>query len=456
MGGAYPAAYRRSASPYSSGPGFQRPPGAPLPSPANQNAPAPPRPANDNFPKSPGKGSLSRSAMGGILKRFIPYLGWGLTAWELYELYKGYDAPQAVFTPPGGLVGWNQCPTCPPFQVHAYTVDFTAGCPVGCLSLQAISPVAYGSTVANNIRRVILWRWDNAAHTRYANTSAYWRNASSPFVWPGWHAPPDIGPFADPAPMPNPRVRPGPRPNGDPKTAPVEKPGMPAQRPLLPPWIDPMHIPPFMPHPLPIPPPYRAIPGIRTNPWRNPREQPRRGPRPAPRPRPRPIERHPMDRPDGQPGPTIEVTPGRPMVERNPNPQQRPARPRPGEKEGKRKVVTMVAFVRRILNTVTESADLITAIWKAIPYKDRMDYHQGKRKPTIQDRAQAIYDMFDKIDWEEALNNVIENQIEDFAFGKAGKAGGKKAGELQRDRIAPDTGRGYGSGPWDSIFSDFN
>lgn len=104
--------------------------------------------------------------------------------------------------------------------------------------------------------------------------------------------------------------------------------------------------------------------------------------------------------------------------------------------------------MRHALNAATEGADLVEAIWEAIPYKDRMRYHEGKKHPTPQAMASAIYDMWDKVDWNEALWNVIENEAEDRLFGAFGNAA--KKGRANAHDYTPNTGRGFQSGPWDT------
>lgn len=92
----------------------------------------------------------------------------------------------------------------------------------------------------------------------------------------------------------------------------------------------------------------------------------------------------------------------------------------------------------RVIGAITETADIISAIYGAIPSKYR------RKGVTIQGKADAIWKHFDEIDWWKAFQNLTENQIEDFVFGRIGRIGkraSRKLGEWS------GKGHGIGTGP---------
>lgn len=82
--------------------------------------------------------------------------------------------------------------------------------------------------------------------------------------------------------------------------------------------------------------------------------------------------------------------------------------------------------VSKFKEGVTELKDMLEAIHKAIDPKvlKKLKAERGKGyKPTPQSLAKDIYDNFNKIDWEKALDNVVENWAEDKVMGTAIRAG---------------------------------
>ena len=157
------------------------------------------------------------------------------------------------------------------------------------------------------------------------------------------------------------------------------------------------------------------------------------------------MDRDPLSPPlQGVPGPTVEIWP-RPTE--RPAPGARPRPPRQREKE--RKVVARMPFwIRKPLEAGTELSDAVDAVWDAIPWKDRIRYHEGKKNPRPDQKARALWDLFDKIEWNEAVKNLIANQVEDFAYGQQGQKS-KDSRNAAKDFL-PNTGRGWQSGPWDT------
>lgn len=117
-------------------------------------------------------------------------------------------------------------------------------------------------------------------------------------------------------------------------------------------------------------------------------------------------------------------------------------RPTKNEKEIKPKGATLG---RLIVGAFTEGLDLLEALYAGLP-KDIRDSSRktngslndrfgepnsfrGKpfRSSTPQEQAQAIYDNLDEIVWEDFRDAFVENQIEDFIYGKLGKTAGKAA-----------------------------
>lgn len=96
----------------------------------------------------------------------------------------------------------------------------------------------------------------------------------------------------------------------------------------------------------------------------------------------------------------------------------------PGVKE-KKTILNRAAHTlfARAVSSVTETADFITAVYEALPKKFRA--HQRMKRhgkdPRLTVKAQLIYDNFDDLNVEDVLTNLIKNEIEDRAIGKANK-----------------------------------
>lgn len=139
------------------------------------------------------------------------------------------------------------------------------------------------------------------------------------------------------------------------------------------------------------------------------------------------------------------------------NPYENPvhvSRPAPqGTKE--RKFIANVraaSFLGRVLNFTTESMDMVTAVWEAIPPRYRASQKYSKKKgkwvqiyqPLPQEKMKELWQHFDKVDVNEAIKNIAVNQLEDAAIGKLGAAAQKHAKPVLEQLGRPV---GFGTGP---------
>lgn len=179
-------------------------------------------------------------------------------------------------------------------------------------------------------------------------------------------------------------------------------PGVVVPIPPLVPQIDPLAIPPLAPAPQPIPIPVPQIPNRPTNdPDAPPGERTERLPRRAPRAR--------RDR-------------GTERVVSGPRGQSRPSRyrrrpPQRGEKEKKMIIaVDQASTFGRALNYFTETLDWINCVHKGLPASRR------SWDRTQQQKVADIYNGWSHIDWANVVYACVENQIEDYIFGRLGRA----------------------------------
>lgn len=120
----------------------------------------------------------------------------------------------------------------------------------------------------------------------------------------------------------------------------------------------------------------------------------------------------------------------------------RPPRGKPpkNEKEVKHKLPTAAVALLKAVSAVTEAVDFVDALYKALPAEFRPKYRNTKHEKKVTtplERMEAVYKNAEKIDIYNAIDNLVENQIEDYAFGKLGQAGGEVSKRL---------GSGYGMG----------
>jgi hypothetical protein len=105
--------------------------------------------------------------------------------------------------------------------------------------------------------------------------------------------------------------------------------------------------------------------------------------------------------------------------------------PRAGTKEHKLMMVA-TGRVKTVLNLVTESKDVVDAVYLALPA-----YRRPRRLVSPQEKAALIYKHFAELDPAIAVKELIKNQAEDALFGKVGKLQGKanRAGSGKYNRL---------------------
>lgn len=268
-------------------------------------------------------------------------------------------------------------------------------------------------------------------------------------------------------------------------------------RPWVAPLIDPFSKPIEQPEPDAGPLPYHLLPYRVANPFRSPHEQPQRGyevptpyrvpapvgekrvatrgeiwlepvgdPGVAPARQPLPVPAvHPAALPypflapsmPGVPGIGITIEPsGRLAIV--PPPALPPLPRPPGRGVVEKKVKAIGAGVTwRIANHVTESRDFVRELWKGLDPKWRNQQNpdlwrikgwkplpRGPRTaiPTMQDMMDQIYRGVreGKMDWNKALDNLVENHYSDKFWGRLGRELGKASKRSRRPV-------GYGAGP---------
>lgn len=126
--------------------------------------------------------------------------------------------------------------------------------------------------------------------------------------------------------------------------------------------------------------------------------------------------------PDAKAEPVPPTRTPRPYPRGGPN----PGRPKKGTKHRKLNVRSAAGAVWVGINAVTELWDFVGAMYGALP--------EDLQKPraTPGEQADAVYAHFDQIDWAEAVENFLNNAIEDAFYGgvvgKGGKAANQAAG----------------------------
>jgi hypothetical protein len=141
-----------------------------------------------------------------------------------------------------------------------------------------------------------------------------------------------------------------------------------------------------------------------------------------------------------------------PPVPRGPSP------PREKEKKVRIRKGGVVQFISRAIGQVTEGFDAMNAAYFAIPEQFRPGYYALHRKDgsvyykkrwnaSAAQRGVAVYQQFDKIEFGQFLENVVKNEIQDRAIGKASQAHQNSAGVKRFGH-----GRSFQFGPWDKGF----
>lgn len=357
----YPAPGYRPGSPARS-PGYQRPDrGRPTP---GARTPLPPW-----VPKRLPPSGLALGAR--VAARFLPWVGLGLLAWDLWSLYQMAGTPQHYgFT--------RVCATGQPVTKGYWQPFGTCGSAAAVGGLTAVSASAGSYSGFGR---------PNGANTFWTREEGWLRDgwyAGAPVLEevPGVNAPFIVDPIEQPDDLP--------------EVWPV-------------PALDPLALPVYSPTPERHP-RWRRRPAMRpdwgvNNPWRSPTESTTRG--------------EPSNRPNAPP--------------------QFPRPPRAGEREVKRAIVAVTgqSLPGKAMNIGTETEDFVSAIWKAIDKSgrskaSRQQYVAGgigrrEKLPTMQNMLRDIWNnaRSGKLNWSKALDNLIENQFEDYAFGRIGQVAAK-------------------------------
>lgn len=113
--------------------------------------------------------------------------------------------------------------------------------------------------------------------------------------------------------------------------------------------------------------------------------------------------------------PTDPNTSGPPIK----TPPYYPAPPTFNERERKYKFKPKLygayQLAREALAATTEAKDAVEAIWDALPGSVKAEGNEAKGLP---EKFMDIYNNLDKVDWNEAIQNLIENHFEDAAIGR--------------------------------------
>ena len=256
---------------------------------------------------------------------------------------------------------------------------------------------------------------------------------------------------APPNPMPNnwnpnvwlPHLRPEEQPFG-------EQP----QAPEVPETVDPMQKPIMRPEVGHKPLPYRMLPGRGYNPYRAWGEQSQRG-NVAPRDQRVPGSENwpgfirlprrdspPLVETPGQPGPDIEITTGKRHA--TAGQPSRHFKRRPGRRTKEKKIVITAkkGLWYQFYNLNTEAKDLIEAFWEALPLKYRrlpdgyilppgvVRTNKKKPMPKPHEMLQDLYENWQHLDGQKAVENIIKNEIGDRLTAAAGKASARASRRL--------------------------
>lgn len=117
-------------------------------------------------------------------------------------------------------------------------------------------------------------------------------------------------------------------------------------------------------------------------------------------------------------------------------------------RERKFKAALPPGAIRALVNVATESADFISSLFSALPYKLRgqaiheygKQWADGSWHISIQGKLQALFDHYQDINIEKAMVNYAKRLANDFIIGTLGKGSAKAAQAL--DRAIPGSGSG--------------
>lgn len=376
----YPGtAYRSGSEKY--GGGFQEPVVRPLPNPAgpaNDNIPFNRTPANDNFARPPRPIPIRPNRV--LLKgatRLIPWVGLLLTGWELYQMWQKYTVEK-----PGYIGSWVKCWSCPP-QTEGYPLQFAYF--NGWLSCPPAFLCGLDNQAFADFNYVGPWGFVRGTYRDIFGTKrAAWFEAWAP-----------TAPETEP-----------------PTETEITSVWWPEPA-LQPEWI----VPQWRPEALPI-------------------LQPVPTPRPIPYPQ---IPNRPLGDPDlgssagnQPPGGRIDVPPlgDRPVaIGGAPSGNKRPPA---GEKERKLKANAATGVLLRELinvarahNYIDDLKDYTLAFHKALPKEYR------SKQNDIFHKAEALWKNWDHLDWNQAIDNLMEEIAQD-KFGKLSEILKSKIAKQQR------------------------
>lgn len=157
---------------------------------------------------------------------------------------------------------------------------------------------------------------------------------------------------------------------------------------------------------------------------------------PSPVPFPPPSSGHAPG--GGSPPPAGEAPPGN----RNP---KRPKRPERGTKERKQKTKLTTMF--KILDILSETAELVGAFYDALPQSVKDKWKCDKLKRGLLDNAgqygisgadcksRALWHNWHKVDMEQGIRNAIKNELQDKFLGALNRAQPKNIGHASDDAM---------------------
>lgn len=425
-----------------------------------------PKPSRSPFAPRPGQASgaplaagLTAAAWWALLFAGAAYVGW--EAGERIAKWNSVGLKWAMW-----MFGYDIRVSCLAAPQAISTGSAWASCQPGIGQTNIAGSVQYWNGVTRPLQ--LSSRGDPGflrQPTFYRGTRAVeWTRSARP-VLPRVIPQPEVDPWEG-SPDPSPWPSPAPKPNSQ---------------------VDPWVVPPGVPWPAPAPVPWRALPDMQPNPWVSPEVQPQRGPDvrpnpwwpfPQPQPQPSPVEPVPQPQPQPQPSPArppqvsppVQVWPPvapapRPVPSPGPGvppgvsppvgnvgrpaPTHRLARPGPGTRERKGRVQSGGALLTWALNGATESMDLLSAFWWALPgrYRSPPVWKEDHWvRVTAQEMAADLWRNWRHIDLDQAAHNVVMNELGDRLAGQMGQAGRKAIRQLVAQGFSQRP-VGFGTGP---------
>jgi len=133
-------------------------------------------------------------------------------------------------------------------------------------------------------------------------------------------------------------------------------------------------------------------------------------------------------------------------------PVHRQEPPGPATRESKRSVYSFMgaagAAALRIVGVFGEATDVLDVFYEALPdeFKPRGNYIRARREylpPSFSQRMAALYEHWDKVDLNAAVDGLILNQFEDRFYGLLGEIANRGVNKRLHSV-------GFLTGPWDS------